>query len=415
MKNYFKTVYNKCHNLLTNYKGKSLNPIKPVYNKCHDFLATHKGLALFLSHGGLHLVMLILLLAILILMIDKLNRLDNADTEIINFEIRSGKPVWCQSSDGYELQNFIADFEFIRGKDDNIYSFTRFNVLPVYRPRIHRDSLLKDKKLLDSICREPFEASIAIRTKTRLYYPSVMFLDSAVLFQKNVDKEIIYNPYRNDNDYRLFDGSGRIDKVQLHKSKDYKDNDFTWIEYMCDRKRTLDSDFIRVSDTFFYFKNCEPLESPYFNVFIQFSLRDEYIKVNTDTSYTSFGANYIKLSFPTGLLGEREKHYISQLHPISFKTIQPTPSKIGLDYIVYDDVETINEILHSGIYVAAEDVDGARKVSKLSFIYSVLLGTLIAFMLDILIHLILKWRKLSTTVSKTTESKDKKIKRAVWY
>ena len=378
------------------------NVIRLFYKKCHNFLADHKGLALFLSHGGLHLLVLVILIAISVIMVNKLNRLDNANTEIFKFELGNGGI--GNTVKGYELQNLKAEFEFYRGEDYmNGEKFSRiyFDILTAYRPRIRRDSLLKNTNLLKHICNEDFQASISVQSLPSPRYPGVMFYDTAVYFQKQDDKKIIFNPYREERDSVKYELSGRVDKVQLFQYEDYsykhKGKDVRWINYACDRKRTYDTDYIKVSDSFSYGK---PLESPYFSVYIRFSERGAYSNfVETDTSYISYGANYIKLSFPSRF----SSIYLSPriLHPIAFKTIQPTPSKIGLDYIIYEDVDVINEIINGGgIYISAEDVDGARKVTKLSFIYSVLLGTIIAFMLDILIQLILKWRKLGRNDSK---------------
>lgn len=363
------------------------NPVNSIYTKCRSFLANHKGFAFFLSHGGLHLSVLVLLLVTLIIMLNQLNKIDQPDTEIFKFEFSVNNGSFDSNSPyRFVLQNFDAQFEF---RQLDSHSQVDIDILTAYRPYISRDSL--SDKMFNSYT-DIFYPQISIQTRPKLQLSETLFCDSMVYFPTHTNSPKIGNPYKEWRDSTKYELSGRIDSIQIHSIQIHSSYDeTTWIRYFGCRKRIPDTDYIRLKRSFYTHKY---KDSPYYNIYLRFRSRG-LCRLEPDTTYTAYGINRIIIRFPDRLDGIHLSSTL--LHPISFKTIQPTPSKIGLNYIEYDDLATINEILNSGIYIAAEDVEGARHATKLSFIYSVLLGTIIAFMLDILIQLILKWRKLSAS------------------
>ena len=82
------------------------------------------------------------------------------------------------------------------------------------------------------------------------------------------------------------------------------------------------------------------------------------------------------------------------LPPIVIDNIIPKPTDMNLQYIQYKgkDVEKVFE--QGGIYFTATDKLKQAKANRMEFLWTVLIGIIIAFALDIIVHLILKWRKL---------------------
>lgn len=80
---------------------------------------------------------------------------------------------------------------------------------------------------------------------------------------------------------------------------------------------------------------------------------------------------------------------------IVFESVYPTPSSIGISKIKYEGAAAVREVLENGgIYISAKNNVRAKNFDNLFLIISILGGTLIAFMLDIIITLIYKWRRL---------------------
>lgn len=82
--------------------------------------------------------------------------------------------------------------------------------------------------------------------------------------------------------------------------------------------------------------------------------------------------------------------------PMTIEGVLPVPSEITLENIIYKgkDVEKVFE--QGGIYITAVDPVKKAQADKMEFLLTVLLGTICAFALDIIVQLILKWRKLKS-------------------
>lgn len=64
------------------------------------------------------------------------------------------------------------------------------------------------------------------------------------------------------------------------------------------------------------------------------------------------------------------------------------------DCLSYSGREVVESVLRSGLYIEAHNVTEAYVADRLYILYTVLLGTLIAFALHIIVQLIYKWRRL---------------------
>ena len=95
-------------------------------------------------------------------------------------------------------------------------------------------------------------------------------------------------------------------------------------------------------------------------------------------------------------------NYFSE-RAISFDQLVPNPDiNLGND-IIYKDTTKIKEIFQSGIYIKATDIDKEHKIKKGEYQSSVIAGLLLAFALDIIVQLVIKWRNLIRARKKDDE------------
>lgn len=80
--------------------------------------------------------------------------------------------------------------------------------------------------------------------------------------------------------------------------------------------------------------------------------------------------------------------------PIVFEQINPMPDEISGGYISYSDSAKLDEINHNGIFLYAKDLDVEHKMKRAEYQDSVIVGVLFAFALDIIVQLVIKWRNL---------------------
>lgn len=80
--------------------------------------------------------------------------------------------------------------------------------------------------------------------------------------------------------------------------------------------------------------------------------------------------------------------------PLIVEKAIPEPTSITINEIVYKGKELANVLSQKGVYISGVDPIKKDEVDQKNLKYTVFLGTIIAFMLDIIVQLILKWRKL---------------------
>lgn len=80
--------------------------------------------------------------------------------------------------------------------------------------------------------------------------------------------------------------------------------------------------------------------------------------------------------------------------PMTVESIYPQPTELTIENIIYrgKDVEKVFE--QGGVYVTAVDPIKKANGDRMEFLWTVLIGTIIAFSLDIIVQLVIKWRKL---------------------
>lgn len=81
--------------------------------------------------------------------------------------------------------------------------------------------------------------------------------------------------------------------------------------------------------------------------------------------------------------------------PKEIISIFPEPDVVRLNRICYQTPAKIKSVLdNGGLYVFMEDINKRKDIERRTFLCTVLFGAALAFMLDIFVNLIIKWRNL---------------------
>lgn len=89
---------------------------------------------------------------------------------------------------------------------------------------------------------------------------------------------------------------------------------------------------------------------------------------------------------------------------IIYHKIEPKPDYISAGTIIYNSEESLEAVSkNGGVFLFAEDLEISNKNKQEEFLNSVLTGTCIAFMLDIIVQLVLKLRRLHQNRKKKRE------------
>lgn len=99
------------------------------------------------------------------------------------------------------------------------------------------------------------------------------------------------------------------------------------------------------------------------------------------------------------ILGDKENNKLDDFNyfserAISFDQLIPVPDINTGDAIIFNDTTKIREIFNSGIYIKATDLDKEHQRNNKAFQSSVIAGLFLAFALDIIVQLVIKWRNL---------------------
>ena len=82
-------------------------------------------------------------------------------------------------------------------------------------------------------------------------------------------------------------------------------------------------------------------------------------------------------------------------NPLSIDQIVPEPSIYNISEIIYRGKDKIHEVIkNGGVFIQVTDPTLKSESEKMQIINTVLAGTLLAFCLDIIVHLVKKWRRL---------------------
>ena len=140
--------------------------------------------------------------------------------------------------------------------------------------------------------------------------------------------------------------------------------------------------------------------SPTTALFYELSyLEDDTVEFTNSRVEIVFGKQHNYIGNDVSFLNE-------DLKPFEIKYAYPQPDEITPFSIAYNRPNSISSIIkNNGFYIIVEDVVAKNKANRISLQYTVLIGAIIAFMLDILVNLILKWRRLAKSQRQSSHNR----------
>lgn len=141
-------------------------------------------------------------------------------------------------------------------------------------------------------------------------------------------------------------------------------------------------------------------KNPYYYFYIEFEFERDY-NYHTSSIKEIASEGSIQGSVNINLSSHRRPNN-SPLHIVNAAPINYTYTPNG--GISFDIKDIING---GGVYILAEDINKKTKTDRDIFFYSIMLGAAIAFLLDVLVNLVIKWRNLA---KRTKEPEHIKVK-----
>ncbi len=133
----------------------------------------------------------------------------------------------------------------------------------------------------------------------------------------------------------------------------------------------------------------------YYGDFLKSSATNPYIYFNFRLEAalaTDIDSSAVFFSF-----AEKDPVLKETLSPVNIINVFPEPTYVSPSYIIYKGEELYKMIRNNGFTFLGEDLGIKRESDRANFLWTVLFGTAIALCIDILVHLILKWRKLNNS------------------
>ena len=383
-----------------------------VYSKIIDYLSKHAKLAFILSHGGIHLFVLLVLILFSLSLYIQTNRYNQINLSRISFSIDELSDETFYIDTGIEMtdaEQEAAEYEAIKACSPDKYF--------VYS--IYGDIYIHGGE----------------------YYLSDESPESPNIFLREIPNGFTYinfgYKYEFDSELALED---RPDTIIANKfitiSSENHDSDFqidttTYIK-ISQFKRIQKSSYDDGKRVFQYFYNDTTINTfkdkdLYDNEYeIPILFHGDYI-YETKNNKSPITAFYIDLNgvclndveWPDSIVKGCLSIYFGiendlngSIDPYEIKYVHPQPDVITPFKIEYSSPKSINSILtNNGIYLIIENIHAKNIIDTKRTQYSVLIGALIAFMLDIIVNLILKWRRLSKLRSKSVKKQIIKRKR----
>ena len=347
----------KLKTLTKNYAKKTYN----LYKNSLHFLALHKLPAFVLSHGGLHIVVLLFCIICAFFMYGEVQKYNKRTFRQLSFRIEG------DTLKNYEINHI--DMKIFRAKTDSV-SNDVFSYKFQYRERI--DS----SRMLNTLL---FNAGPYKGKKIDLVQKITVTVDDSTLIKNNI---------KNGEDVRK---PGQLTPNNTAKYKaNYIVNNFTSFNFMA---FTAD-DHVKKDLYGFAAPNIAndwDSDNPYLCCFYGVHA----IAGTYDLDENSvLEIQYNDYPYKVGQKFIGKENDMFNEDPMTIETVLPKPTEMTLEKISYKgkDIEKVFE--QGGIYVTAVDHVKEAKAIRMEFLWTVLIGTIIAFALDIAVHLIIKWRKL---------------------
>ena len=318
-----------------------------VYGKVLKGLSLHKGFPHFCAHGGLHLVAFLVLFVLTICMGVYLNNSNVASFNQIVYTF------YGDTLHNYRL-NYLSFEKDMSRRPNNVYNENDIQLSYGYV----RDTAVHNPKIIKPAKKGAYNPDCDLVSIVRY----VTCDDSDGFMKKNE----CYHPVKG--------------LPQLRKTEYVSGHD----RYYYNLSLLNDSSHVyyRVTHAEDHLIEWGGL-NPYFSFWIGIVMVNPNVELN-DESIIRIKTNDIK--------AQNSSEGIE--HPLIFDHISPTPTYSNINEIVYKGKELKNVIKQNGVYISGVDPVKRERVEKRNLAITVLLGTFIAIMLDVFVHLIIKWLKL---------------------
>lgn len=323
-------------------KIKFSKQIEKVYKWSLSVLSKHKLLALVLSHGGIHIIVMVLCILGIILLYNEIMSYNVAKFNQIVYTF------YGDSLKNYKL-NYLSFKKDIAPRPANTYNKGDIEIDYGFK----RDSIVKNNKnVIVEFEGKAYECDLA----SKIEYYSI-----------NEREDTIYNKKQKQKIKKRY--IEEYNKISNHHKIYYSYSPLSDSVHIFSRRTDAN----------------DPLKewasiNPYHCMWIGL-----YFKCKPELNNSSnIRIVYNKIS--------ESSQGIRQ--PITLDNVYPQPTSITITDIVYSGKELETVIKQGGIYITGLDPERKREVDKIGVIYSVLIGTIAAFMLDVIVHLIIKWKNL---------------------
>lgn len=332
--------------------------IKKIYGYIIKLLSQHKFPALFLSHGGLHIIVLLLCIIGAFFMYGEIDRYNQRELRQFSFRIDS------DTMDNYKLSHL------------EIYVF--------------RDTKESSKDHITYKYQLGYRDSLKYKTETCNIEPYKGYKIDAVHKVSIVAEDTILGDWHNESQIYIKYPDRYTPNNTAKFGKDIASSEkmitsFWWFSQ---------EDDIRKDNLEFSLKNLTNNwqgDNPYFCCFYGFhAIRDTY---NLDEQSTIV-ILYNPFPFDEDSKNMNSHYDMYERAPMTVDNVYPKPTFMDLNVLVYKGKDVENVLDQGGVYLSAVDPEKKNHADRMEMLWTVLLGTIIAFSLDIIVHLILKWRKL---------------------
>ena len=322
-----------------------------LYQKTAHILSKHKRLAIFLSHGGVHLTLLSLFLIIAIWMIA-----DVAKNNIATFN-QVVYTFYGDTLKNYELSTIKMKSDLSR-RPGNIYNPDDMILEYGYKRDQATDSPKVVQLFNDPRIKDKYDLISVVHVLTNNENPVEYYNNRYTRYHRTYSKQVCNSIKNTSHDKYYYGRSTLEDTTHYYKYSFYgKDVLKQWSKI-----------------------------NPYFKFWIGINMQCKH----------EFDDNSEITIVLDNSPNKREEEYIRE--PLNIEEIIPKPSDRTVSEIRFRGREKINEVVkNGGIYVSALDPEKKAETDKRQLLYSVFAGTFIAFCIDIFVQLILKWRRIKDT------------------
>lgn len=339
--------------------------IKSAYRKAIDWLYNHKLLALFLAHGGFHIVLFLFCLYSSYRIYERIQTYNQR--ELRQFSMRI---------EGDTLNNYYLSHVSIHhtkaspNKKDVTHYVEGIMYHFKYGKRI--DSIAKLNTFI--LNEKPYEGKLvdAIQRMT-LIFDDLTFFENVPSNKRGIRKP---------------------EDITAHKTGKYGADLYYGMrksEHYC---AFTEDDNIKEDDIQFQGPNITNNwegSNPYFACFYGFHAKPGTYDLDS-TSLLMITYNKYSYKESTYWNGSEDDFFTES--PMMIERILPKPTELTVQNVIYrgKDIEKVFE--QGGVYITAYDPVRKEEADKMIFALTVLIGIILAFALDIFVQLIIKWRKL---------------------